>query len=552
MLCQEADRLDSLRLLAIMSLAVLIGTACDGTPEESAEANPADPPNILLIVADDLGYTDLGSFGGEIATPNLDRLAYRGTRLTSFHTASSCAPTRAMLMTGTDHHLAGVGSQANLETEAQAQHRQYRNRLLPEVPTIAEHLGAQGYRTYASAKWHIGMEPEELPGARGFDRSFVLLQGGGGHFDRTPLFEGRRNDWLEDDRPAELPGNFYSTDAMTDRMIEYIRSSDGRPFFAYLAYTAPHWPLQAPEEAIEVYADKYGAGWDQLRQERMAGAIRAGLHPAGTPAVDHEPGMVPWSGLSAGEQTGWSRRMAVYAAMIHRLDENVGRLLTVLERDGLLENTVIVFMADNGAEGHDMEAAANREGWLDRVFDNSPANIGSRTSYTSIGAGWARAVAAPFRDSKSKIAEGGIRVPAFIVLPEGRGGISNAYMRAMDLPPTFLHLATGSEAAGRATAMMGRSVLAHLEGGPDPYSRREAVAYEVYGRLAVQKGKWKALRQEPPFGSGEWQLYDLNTDLGEQQDYAQERPEVLEELIADWEAYAEAVGVVLPEHPIRY
>ena len=232
----------------------------------------------------------------------------------------------------------------------------------------------------------------------------------------------------------------------------------------------------------------------------MAGALREGVVAADAQAVEFEPGMRAWSELNDAERRSSARRMSVYAAMVHRLDENVGRVLRALEADGRLGNTIVVFMADNGAEGHDMEARANRDGWLDATFDNSTENIGSRTSYTSLGPGWARAGAAPFRASKSKISEGGIRVPAFVYLPGGSTGTSDAYLRAMDLAPTFLELATGTAQSQADTGMMGRSLAEHLRGGPPPYDDDEIVAYEVYGRLAAQRGHWKALLQEPPTG----------------------------------------------------
>lgn len=301
-----------------------------------------------------------------------------------------------------------------------------------------------------------------------------------------------------------------------------------------------------------LFDGRYDEGWDRLRAERLRGAIREGLLPEGPVAVDYEPGMRPWAELSPEEWQCWARRMSVYAAMVHRLDENVGRLLSALDDAGRLDNTLVIFLADNGAEGHDLEARANRNGWVDGNFDNSPANIGTRTSCTSLGPGWARAAAAPFRDSKSKIAEGGIRVPAFVSFPGGPEGVSGAYLRVIDPAPTILHVATGSEVAFGPNATTGRSLLPYLEGGPEPYEENETVAYEVYGRLAAQRGDWKALRQEPPHGTGAWQLYNLNRDPGEQEDLADEHPAILAGLVADWEDYAEAVGVVLPEHPVSY
>lgn len=538
----------------ILISGLLSGCGIDG--QDPTGVKESELPNILLIVADDLGYTDLGAFGGEISTVNLDALARSGIRLTNFHTAPSCAPTRAMLLTGMDNHQAGMGSQSGLETPLQVESPAYQNRLSPDVPTIAEHLAAVGYRTFASAKWHLGAEPQHLPGARGFDRSFVLMEGGGGHFDDTPLLKryGKAH-WFEDDRPFTLPEDFYSTDFMTDKILEYIEESEvGEPFFAYMGYTAPHWPLQAPREDIEKFAGRYDSGWDILRDERMNGARREGVVPAGAEGVAFEAGMLSWDSLEADARRTNSRKMEVYAAMVARLDHNVGRILTSLRERGDLDNTIIVFISDNGAEAHTMELYPQNVEWVADTFDNSLASIGSAGSYVSLGPSWARATAVPFRASKSKISEGGIRVPAFVRIPEhltrslNTDSIDGSYMRVMDLAPTFIELAGGQPPA----EMEGRSLWSRWLGGASAYSDSEFIAFETYGRRGVQRGRWKALLQDPPYGTGDWQLYDLDTDLGEQRDLSTEKPRLRSEMIDAWQAYAERVGVILPEEPIRY
>ena len=465
-------------------LGLAAGCTDQGSPRQAqspdaAPVVPEGPPNFLLIVADDLAFTDLGAFGGEISTPTLDRLAYEGIRFTNFHTSASCAPTRAMLLTGTDNHLAGMGSQSGLETEQQRLHRAYQNRLLPDVQTLPEALAKLGYVSYASAKWHLGKVEESLPNARGFARSTVLLEGGAGHFDDTPLFQwyGETASWLEDDQPITLPEDFYSTVFMTDQLISYIEATPkDQPYFAYLGYTAPHWPLQAYEEDIERYADTYQSGWDTLRAARFAGAQAKGVVAADAQPVDFEAGMVPWDTLSAAEQAVAAKKMAVYSAMVDRLDREVDRLLQFLEQRGDLANTYIVFMADNGAEAHLMENVANRDGWLDAEFDNSLQNIGKADSYVTLGPGWARAGAVPFRASKSKVSEGGIRVPAFVKRPGVQDArVDDSYARVMDLAPTFIALAGGEV----PEEMMGRDLAATLDGRGSSYAPDEVIAYEV-------------------------------------------------------------------------
>jgi len=544
----------NLRTPYILLISAIL--AIGGCTSEGQIESPPTRLNILLIVADDLGFTDLGAFGGEIATGHLDTLARAGTRFTNFHTAPSCAPTRAMLLTGMDNHQAGMGSQSGLETPLQAQTPEYQNRLSPEVPTIAEQLSGLGYRTLASAKWHLGAEPETRPGARGFDRSFVLMEGGGGHFDNTPLLQRfDQAHWFEDDEPFELPEVFYSTDFMTDKVLQYIGETPAdQPFFAYLGYTAPHWPLQAPLADIEKQSGNYDAGWDSLREQRMAGARREGVVENDAAAVASEPGTRAWNSLDEDAQKFASRKMEVYAAMIERVDRNVGRVLEELARSGRLDNTLIVFISDNGVEAHPMELYPPIAKWVVENFDNSFENIGAGDSYASLGPSWARASAAPFRDSKSKIAEGGVRVPAFLSLPKtlrdasSGGAIDKSYMRVMDLAPTFIELAGGAVPTG----MEGRSLLSRWQGGDSPYGENELIASETYGRRAVQRGPWKALLQAPPYGTGEWQLYNLQEDPGEQNDRALEHGPILAELVEGWEAYAERVGVLLPETPILY
>lgn len=512
------------------------------------------PPNVLIILADDLGFTDIGAFGSEIETPNLDRLARQGIRLTNFHAGATCAPSRAMLLTGTDNHIAGFGSQPGLVSPGQQGSPAYTNVLNPTIPIIPELLRAAEYQNFTATKWHVGHEPSARPGARGFDRSVALLEGASRHFDGGESMEGFGSTWVEDDKPITLPEDFYTTDFFTDRLIDYLSEADqGKPFFALLGVTAPHWPLQAPAASIKKYQDRYLAGWDRLRKERLQGAIREGIVPAGTPEVATEPNMEDWDRLSAEQQFRYASHMAVYAAMIDRFDENVGRLITLLEAQGQLNNTLIVFLSDNGAEPVEMARFANNNGWLDRNFSTAIEDIGSAKSYISLGASWARAASAPLRDSKINLAEGGVRVPAFIRLPNRfataatTGSIDASYMTSMDLAPTILAAAN----VAPAPHFRGRSQWQRLLGGEPAYDDNDAVAFALFGRRSVTKGKWKALRQDPPYGTGEWQLYDLSEDLGEQYDLSLNHPQLRKELIAEWEEYAQEVGVIEPETTVR-
>ena len=388
-----------LRSLAILGLAACSCSCAERDPTPASD-NLDKRPNILLIVADDLGFTDLGSFGGEIETPKLDALAHSGLRLANFHTSPLCAPTRAMLMSGTDDHPAGLGTQENLVTDKQRGKPGYEQHMTDKVVSVATLLRDGRYRTYLSGKWHLGLTPALSPGARGFERWFALLQGGGSHFDesgispRDPMVT-----YLDQGEKVSLPEDYYSSDFFTSRLIDMLVADTGQkqPFFAFLSFTASHWPLHAPDELIDKYAARYDDGYDVLRQRRIERAIELGLFEPDisvSPTVTH---LAPWSDLAPDQRTLESRKMAVYAAMIDRLDWNVGRLVDFLEQSGLQDNTVVIFISDNGAEGTLMEAYPSFVPWLAENYDNRLENIGRQGSFASLSPGWAHAANGPLR-----------------------------------------------------------------------------------------------------------------------------------------------------------
>ncbi len=520
----------------------------------------AKRPNFLVIVADDLGFSDLGAFGGEIATPHLDALALAGLRFTDFHTAPACSPTRAMLLTGTDHHIAGLGTLDEVATRSQRGKPGYEGYLNERVVTVTELLRESGYRTFMSGKWHLGMTLETSPHARGFERSFALLPGAANHYASSPKagtgFPRQDMLYTEDDAFTGLPDDFYTSDGFTDKLIAYLdeRPQDDAPFFAYLAFSAPHWPLQAPDELIARYRGRYDAGPDALRAARLARLIELGLCP---PDIVPHPVVArskPWDEMSDEERAISARTMEVYAAMVERVDWNVGRLVDHLKARGELDDTVILFLSDNGAEGALIEAVPVFGPMLMQFiaahYDNRLENIGRPNSYVWYGPRWAQAATAPSRLYKTHTAEGGIRVVAFL---SGGGfarqGISHAFATAMDVAPTLLALAgvehPGETWRGRKIApMRGRSLLPYL-GGEDDVVHTEATAtgWELFGRCAIRRGSWKALLLPPPDGPGHWQLYDLSRDPGETDDRAGAEPERLAGLIADWERYVAETGV---------
>jgi arylsulfatase A-like enzyme len=512
----------------------------------AAAAAADERPNFLLIVADDLGYSDIGAFGGEIETPTLDSLAASGLRLTDFHTAATCSPTRSMLISGTDHHRAGLGSMAERLAPNQRGQPGHEGYLKPDVATLAERLKEGGYRTVMAGKWHLGLTPEQDPHARGFDASFALLPGAANHFgqDEAPYTENGV-------RVAALPAGFYSTDTFTDKLIEGLEATaaDGgadRPFFAYLTYTAPHWPLRAPAEDIAEYRGRYDAGFDALRERRLARQVELGLlDPAVTVHSQELPG--GWDSMTAEEQQSAARDMEIYAAMIDRMDRNVGRVVETLRESGELENTVVLFLADNGAEG----VSEQSPGFAKRVgtADNSFENRGAADSYVAYGPGWAQAATAPAWRFKAFASEGGTRSVAFIAGPGvARTGVGDAFLSVADVTPTVLALAglpAEDTVDGRPVEpIRGRSWAGYLAGTSDAvYGPGDSFGWELFGSRALRQGDWKLV----DIGDGSWRLFDLATDAGETRDLSLTDPERAAALAAAWEDYAAEVGVILPE-----
>lgn len=539
----------------------LLGAAAAAGVGASAAPPKAPPPNVLLIVADDLGYTDLGVTGGEIRTPNLDALARSGLLLTQFLVSPTCSPTRAMLLSGVDAHPAGLGTMAGEADESQKGKPGYEGYLSDRVVSVAELLRQAGYRTAMAGKWHLGMEESRGPHRRGFERSFALLPGGASHFaDAGGLFEGGAAAYRDDGRDVRPPAGFYSTAYFTDELIDSIRGGRGdeRPFFAYAAYTAPHWPLQVPDAEIDRYAGRYDEGWDVLRRRRFEAARRLGIVPRTAPEPPRSRFARAWDELSAEERRREARRMEVYAAMVENLDHHVGRLLQVLKDTGQYDNTLILFLSDNGPEGNRIDRMKTNADWIPRRFDNRPANLGRAGSYAWLGAGWAQATT-PFRLWKGFPTEGGIRVPAIARFgPAGRRGTSDGVVSVKDVAPTLLKLAgvrhPGTRVAGSEVAPLeGRSLAPFLRGeSPTVHGSGFSMGFELFGRRALRQGDFKIVWLFEPYGPGRWELYDLAADPLESNDLAAREPAKLAELVRAWDAYAARNGVVLPSRDTGY
>lgn len=531
----------------------LLATGCVADNQKPLKETVEARPNILLIVLDDVGYSDLGPYGSEINMPNINRLAEEGMLFTNFHAAPTCSPSRAMLLTGNEAHQAGLGTMYEKLKPYQKGKPGYEGYLNNRVVSVAHLLGDAGYSTYMSGKWHLGYEVDQDPKARGFQRSFALLGGAGGHFDQS----GYRNEpvvtYREDGEYVDLPEDFYSSDFFTDKLISYLdQGADERPFFAYLAYTAPHWPLQAPAEDIARYMGKYDDGFDALYRSRLQSMKRLGLVPEDQQESVYLSGNDGWQDLSKDDKKRRAKEMAIYAAMIDRVDQNIGRLLTYLDQKDQLENTLILLLSDNGAMGNSLHRKPYLS-WIEKA-DNSLENMGLKGSYLYNHYGWARAGNAPFKGIKIHVNEGGLRVPALAWYPKriAAKGRSDELLSVMDVTPTLLELAgtqhPGNRYRGRdILPMMGRSMLPVLTGEKQHVREpSDTIAWETWGERAIVSREWKAMMAPAPHGNGSWQLFNLQEDKSENKDHSDTKKEKLRELIGEWDDYARDVGVVLP------
>ncbi len=523
--------------------------------ESSALATAAKKrPNILLIVADDLAYADLGSYGSDIETPNLDKLAAGGILFTQFHTAVMCAPTRAMLLSGNNNHVAGMARQGTMGVLGEA-YPGYENHLSSRVVPFPRLLQESGYHTYITGKWHLGKALEHSPHAAGFERSFINLEGGGNHWSAMGWNEGGST-YRADEDIVEWPEGRYSTDLYTERLIEFINSNrnDGKPFFALATFTSPHWPLQVPQDELDRYAGRYKQGYEQLRIKNFESLKAAGIIPASSALPPRNEAVIPWEELMPAQQRRESRKMELYAAMVSNLDYHVGRLIEFLKVQALYDNTLIVFMSDNGAAAEDFYGDPEWEDYYEYTranYDNALENMGKPNSFVSYGKQWAEAGSAPFQRHKGYTREGGITAPMIIA---GKGvameGVkSSAYLTVMDLAPTFLEMAGAGYPAGETVQpMRGASINEFLAGKSKIVHDENYVTVHSHGgRALIRKGKWKLTNLNPPFDEADFELFNLEVDPGETINLAKSEPDKYQEMLELWRVERKALGIVLPQ-----
>jgi arylsulfatase/uncharacterized sulfatase len=565
MMCSVFCRVFGARVLCLgIAAAGTLGGSFRAEAEEAPSGQlsaNASRPNIVFILADDLGYSDLAPYGSEISTPNLSALADQGVIFTNYHTGPNCAPSRAMLLTGVDSHLAGVPNIPEMIASQQRAYPNYQGVLGDDVVTVATLLEDTGYNTYMAGKWHLGMEAHKLPSRRGFQRTVAMMDSGADNWEQRPYLPiYDQANWFADGERYTLPEDFYSSRFLVDSMIDFIDSGsqDGEPFFAYLPFMAVHTPVQAPQEFIDRYMGVYDTGWDALREQRMERAAALGIVPADTPMVRMET-TEDWDDLSEEDKRYQTKRMAVYAGMIEAMDFHIGRLIDHLKQTGQYENTIFIVTSDNGSEASgpaDPRGFPQRLGPANLGYNLDYETLGLQGSFSTIGPSFASASASPLAFYKFYAGEGGMRVPLIIsgepVGPQLR--MTRAFAWATDITPTILSLTGVSQPAERYAGrpvqpITGRDLTPVLSGasvrayGPDDW-----VGYELTDHGVLFQGDYKLVVNQPPIGDGQWRLFNIVTDPGETVDLAASEPQRFQRMLANYEQYRRENKVVpVPE-----
>ncbi len=547
------------------ALSAAFVAAALAAPTLAVAADAPRRPNIVIILGDDLGFADLGSYGSEIRTPAIDALAKQGVRFTNFYTHASSSPTRSMLLTGVDTHLNGLGNMDEWTAPNQRGAVGYEGFLNDRVVTMPQLLKAAGYHTYMVGKWHMGKAPDQIPAARGFERDFSLLDGAGSYWDMTN-FTGAspKSVFTEDGRYlTKLPDDYYATKTYTDKLIGYIDSNhgDGKPFFAYVSHQAPHDPYHLPKEWRNRHVGEYDKGWDAVRQERLKRQVELGIMPAGTELAERMWFVPDPIVLAPASRAILGKKMELYAGMVENMDHHVGRLIDHLKKIGEYENTIFIVFGDNGAEGSDLfQMIAGSPGSRDFLFasinwsQTHPNAWGDPGSYVGYGPMWAQVSMTPFSQYKGWLAEGGIRNALIVsgpVVKRPQGSINNGVLHVADLMPTLLDVAGASypkSNQGRdLPPLIGKSWMPMLAGQVDGIrTEQDYLAWEVFGNRAVRQGEWKLRWQYKPYGKGDWELFNVAKDPAERKDLAAQNPEKVKALTAVWDGYVKANNVILP------
>lgn len=534
----------TVRYIRLLCLLIVLGFS---SPLQCANSTR---PNIVFLLADDLGFSDIGPYGSEISTPTLSRLAADGITFTNYHTAANCAPARAMLLTGVSSHLAGVPNIPEMISPSQLRQDNYQGVLGDNVVTIATLLEDAGYHTYLAGKWHLGSTPEKLPSRRGFQRTIALMDSGADNWEQRPYLPiYTEANWFADGERYVLPDDFYSSDFLIDKTIEFIDGNlhDGKPFFAYVPFQAVHIPVQAPQDYIDRYIGRYDGGWHELREERFSRAVSLGILPDSAEMV-RMPTTLSWSDLTAERQRYEAKRMAVYAGMIESMDAEIGRLLEYLKDKGQLDNTLFIFTSDNGAEGSGAQNPsdiATQRMIASLGYTSDYETLGQRGSFNSISPGFTSAAVSPLAYYKFYAGEGGLRVP-LIISGEPLGNVvrqTNAFAWATDIAATILSMAgaasPGSRYGGRPVLpITGKDLMPLIEGRKKRvYGEEEPIGYELTGHAALFQGDYKLVRNLAPLGDGEWRLFDIVSDPGETKDLKLQLPDRFDQMLIAYQKF---------------
>lgn len=515
------------KLFFLLFLAPPILLLFQASNSSSAKQSKAKQPNIIFIMADDMGYSDIGCYGGEINTPNIDQLAANGIKLRNFYNNARCCPTRAALLTGEYPHTVGMGYMVT-QAKDKIKPGHYQGFLDDKYPTIAEELKLHGYNTYMAGKWHVGERPEHWPLKRGFEHYFGLISGASSYYEIIPAEKGKRHIVLDNQDITPPAEGFYMTDAFTDHAMGFLdlqkKENPGKPFFLYLAYTAPHFPLHAYESDIAKYENLYQQGWDVTREKRYQKMTRLGLIDARYQLTPRPEDIPAWDSVT--DKDKWVRKMATYAAMIDRMDQNIGKLVASLKANGQFDNTMIIFISDNGSSPENTD---------NRNFNDPSSKIGARGSYVTYDTPWANVSNTPFKKYKKYLHEGGIVSPCIVHYPakiKPKAGFIDDIGHVMDLFPTALEL------AGVPAKKLPGLSLTYLWNRKTPPSR--TYCWEHEGNQAIRQGNWKLVKDTD---DADWALYDLKTDPCETKNVAGKWTKEGATLKAAYESWAQQVGV---------
>ncbi|MBP6414435.1 MAG: arylsulfatase [Bacteroidia bacterium] len=550
------------KLISTTALLLLVQLAICQTSSNPSEKKR---PNIVVILADDMGYSDIGMFGSEIKTPNIDAIASNGMRFTNFYTHASCSPSRSMLLSGVDTHLNGLGNMDEWTAPNQVGVEGYEGNLNNKIVTVPQLLKDAGYHTYMVGKWHLGKSPDKIPAARGFERDFALLDGMGSYWDMTNMTALVPNSLFTEDGKylTKLPKNYYATKTYTEKIISFIDADhkDGKPFFAYVAHQAPHDPYHLPKDWTNRHVGQYDIGWDNIRQQRLKRQKELGIVPESASLAERMWFIPDYSVLAPASRAVLGRKMELYAGLVENLDFHIGQLVDHLKKIGEYENTIFIILGDNGAEGNDLgQMIAGQKGSLNSLFfaskwSNNNINAwGEPGSYVGYGPGWAQASMTPFGQYKGWLGEGGIRNALIVSGPVNKrekGSINNGLMSIADIMPTLLDVAGTSYPKNyngiELPPMIGKSWTNVLAGVADsPRTNSDYIAWELFGNRALRQGDWKLRWEYAPFGKGDWELFNVAQDPSERNDLAANNPAKLKEMLLLWEEYVAKNNVILP------